>query len=171
MTRRLRPYGDRAVLVELDHLDDVIDLREGLEASRPHGIVDIVPAASTITVTFEPTAVPAEAVRAWITDARPLPASTSRTETVTIDVDYSGDDLAEVARILNVSVDEVIRLHTQSQWRVAFGGFAPGFGYLITDHDRLVVPRRQSPRTSVPAGSVALAGEFSGVYPRSGPGG
>jgi KipI family sensor histidine kinase inhibitor len=90
---------------------------------------------------------------------------------VTIDVDYVGEDLADVAGILGLTVDEVIDVHTGSVWRVAFGGFALGFGYLVTDHDRLVVPRRAQSRSSVPAGSVGLAGEFSGVYPRSGPGG
>jgi KipI family sensor histidine kinase inhibitor len=65
----------------------------------------------------------------------------------------------------------VIHLHTTSTWTVAFGGFAPGFGYLVTDHANLVVPRRASPRTVVPAGAVGLAGEFSGIYPRPSPGG
>jgi KipI family sensor histidine kinase inhibitor len=171
MTRRMFPYGDRAVLVELDNLDEVLALREGLEATRPPGVVDIVPAARTVTVTIDPAVLPIESARSWLVDARPLPAGELQYETVTIDVEYSGEDLGYVAQVLGVSADEVVRLHTKSVWRVAFCGFAPGFGYLVTDHDRLVVPRRESPRTSVPAGSVALAGEFSGVYPRSGPGG
>jgi KipI family sensor histidine kinase inhibitor len=171
MTRRMFPYGDRAVLVELDNLDEVLALREGLEATRTPGVVDIVPAARTVTVTIDPAVLPIESARSWLVDARPLPAGELQYETVTIDVEYSGEDLGNVAQVLGVSADEVVRLHTKSVWRVAFCGFAPGFGYLVTDHDRLVVPRRESPRTSVPAGSVALAGEFSGVYPRSGPGG
>lgn len=171
MTRRMFPYGDRAVLVELDNLDEVLELREGLEATRPPGIVDIVPAARTVTVTIDPAELPIESARTWVADARPLPAGELQHETVTIDVEYTGEDLDDVARVLGMTADEVVRLHTESVWRVAFGGFAPGFGYLVTDHDRLVVPRRESPRASVPAGSVALAGEFSGVYPRSGPGG
>ena len=92
-------------------------------------------------------------------------------EAVQIDVRYDGEDLDDVARILGIPVTEVIDVHTASTWTVAFGGFAPGFGYLVTDHSRLVVPRRESPRTLVPAGAVGLAGEFSGIYPRESPGG
>jgi KipI family sensor histidine kinase inhibitor len=98
-------------------------------------------------------------------------AAPASEEVVTIPVRYDGDDLAEVAAILGMRPEEVVALHTGSSWRVAFGGFAPGFAYLVTDHDRLTVPRRSTPRTRVPAGSVGLAGEFSGVYPRSSPGG
>ncbi len=84
---------------------------------------------------------------------------------------YDGDDVDEVAALLGITRGELVALHTASDWRVAFCGFAPGFAYLATDHDRLRVPRRASPRPSVPAGAVGLAGEFSGVYPRSSPGG
>jgi KipI family sensor histidine kinase inhibitor len=90
---------------------------------------------------------------------------------VELPVRYDGEDLDEVADLLGLTRADVIALHTSSDWRVAFCGFAPGFAYLVTDHDRLRVPRRASPRPSVPAGSVGLAGEFSGVYPRSSPGG
>jgi KipI family sensor histidine kinase inhibitor len=76
-----------------------------------------------------------------------------------------------VARLTGLSVDEVIAAHFGTDWKVAFGGFAPGFAYLTRGDPRLEVPRRREPRTSVPAGSVALAGEFSAIYPRSSPGG
>jgi KipI family sensor histidine kinase inhibitor len=197
---RLLPYGDRAVLAELDSLDGVLALHAALEKTRPQGVVDVVPAARTITVVVDPRRMPLESARSWIQSARAAsrgpsavaagtgvasdsvaavgsagaPAGAAAApfgRVVTIDVDYSGEDLPEVADILGSSVDEVIELHTGSTWRVAFGGFTLGFGYLVTDHDRLVVPRRQQSRPSVPAGSVGLAGEFSGVYPRSGPGG
>jgi len=90
---------------------------------------------------------------------------------VELPVQYDGEDLSAVAELLGTTADEVVARHTGSLWRVAFCGFAPGFGYLVTDHNRLQVPRRATPRTSVPAGSVGLAGGFSGVYPRSSPGG
>jgi KipI family sensor histidine kinase inhibitor len=70
-----------------------------------------------------------------------------------------------------MSVAEVIDAHTGTPWRVGFGGFAPGFAYLVDGDSRLSVPRRTQPRTRVPAGSVGLAGEFSGIYPRESPGG
>lgn len=90
---------------------------------------------------------------------------------VVIPVAYDGADLDEVARLTGLSRREVVAAHTGTSWRVAFGGFAPGFAYLVGGDPRLQVPRRDTPRTSVPAGSVALAGEFSGVYPRESPGG
>ncbi len=93
------------------------------------------------------------------------------TQVVEIPVRYDGPDLAEVAELTGLSVREVIAAHTGTDWRVAFGGFAPGFAYLSWGDPRLAVPRRQEPRTSVPAGSVALAGSFSAIYPRSSPGG
>ena len=86
-------------------------------------------------------------------------------------VRYDGPDLDEVARLTGLTHAEVVAAHTGTPWRVAFGGFAPGFAYLVGGDPRLHVPRRDRPRPSVPAGSVGLAGEFSGVYPRSSPGG
>jgi KipI family sensor histidine kinase inhibitor len=76
-----------------------------------------------------------------------------------------------VARLTGMTPDEVVAAHTGTLWQVGFGGFAPGFAYLIGGDERLNVPRQSEPRTRVPAGSVALAGEFSGVYPRESPGG
>ena len=84
---------------------------------------------------------------------------------------YDGPDLAEVARLTGLDEDEVVAAHTGTPWRIAFGGFAPGFAYLTGGDARLRVPRRDEPRTTVPAGAVGLAGEFSGVYPRPSPGG
>ena len=84
---------------------------------------------------------------------------------------YDGPDLAEVARLTGLGEDEIVAAHTGTLWRVAFGGFAPGFAYLVGGDPRLQVPRRDEPRTKVPAGAVGLAGEFSGIYPRESPGG
>lgn len=90
---------------------------------------------------------------------------------VVIPVAYDGADLSEVARLTGLTEREVIAAHTGTPWRVAFGGFAPGFAYLVGGDPRLQVPRRDTPRSKVPPGSVGLAGEFSGVYPRESPGG
>jgi KipI family sensor histidine kinase inhibitor len=94
-----------------------------------------------------------------------------RSADVVIDVVYDGPDLAEVAGHTGLTVADVIEAHTSTLWRVGFSGFAPGFAYLVDGDSRLRVPRRSEPRTSVPAGSVGLAGEFSAVYPRQSPGG
>jgi KipI family sensor histidine kinase inhibitor len=171
-TRRILPLGEAALLVELDDLDAVLALYEALDTSRPSGVVDLVPAARTIGLTVDPAVLPLSIAHGWLTQTEPVePATASARRTVEIPVRYDGEDLAEVATLLGMPPAEIVALHTSSPWRVAFCGFAPGFGYLVTDHDRLAVPRRQTPRTAVPAGSVALAAEFSGVYPRSSPGG
>lgn len=91
--------------------------------------------------------------------------------TIEIPVVYDGPDLDEVCKLTGLTRDEVVNAHTSTPWRVAFTGFSPGFAYLCGGDSRLQVPRRSEPRTSVPAGSVGLAGEFSAVYPRSTPGG
>ena len=171
MSLRILPSGDRALLAELGGLEEVLSLYRALDAARPAGVVDLVPAARTIGVVVDPAVLPLSAAQAWIERTRPIDSPPADEVSVDLPVRYDGADLAEVSGILGLGVRDVIDLHTSSVWRVAFGGFAPGFGYLVTDHDRLRVPRRATPRTSVPAGAVGLAGEFSGVYPRASPGG
>jgi KipI family sensor histidine kinase inhibitor len=90
---------------------------------------------------------------------------------VTIDVRYDGPDLDALADQLGLDVEELINHHTGQDWVVSFCGFAPGFGYLAPAERPLPVPRRSSPRTRVPAGSVALADHWSAVYPTASPGG
>jgi len=90
---------------------------------------------------------------------------------VEIPVVYDGDDLDDVARATGLEPSDVIARHSGSSFRVDFCGFAPGFGYLRGLDPRLHLPRRATPRTRVPAGSVAIAAEFTAVYPRPSPGG
>ncbi|GAA3308229.1 hypothetical protein GCM10020295_69690 [Streptomyces cinereospinus] len=90
---------------------------------------------------------------------------------VELPVRYDGPDLADVAALWGVSEPEVARIHAGTEFRVAFCGFAPGFGYLTGLPPHCHVPRRATPRTAVPAGSVALAGPYTGVYPHASPGG
>ncbi|MGO4592861.1 5-oxoprolinase subunit PxpB [Leifsonia sp. 2TAF2] len=171
MSRRILPYGDHALLVELDDLDAVLALFRGLDATRPSGVVELVPAARTIAVVVEPRILSLSAARGWIERSEPLDAEEVEEREVVLDVRYDGEDLADVARLTGLTEREVVAFHTGTPWRVAFGGFAPGFAYLVGDGATLDVPRRETPRTTVPSGSVGLAGVFSGVYPRSSPGG
>ena len=158
----LRPCGDRALLIDCASLDEA----QGWFAAV-HDEVDAVLGARTVLLRGEPSA-----LRALVHRSEPRDVTTADPpDEVTIEVVYDGPDLADVASHTGMSEDEVVSAHTGTPWTVAFGGFAPGFAYLVGGDERLVVPRRESPRTSVPAGSVGLAGEFSGVYPRSSPGG
>jgi KipI family sensor histidine kinase inhibitor len=165
---KVLPSGDHALLVELANLDEVLGYYAALAADPPSDVVDIVPAARTVLVTISGTDL-ASLDRA-LRSVQPASLDRASVEPLEIPVSYDGEDLDELAGLLGCSVPELIERHSSDEWTVAFCGFAPGFGYL-TGSAGWDVPRRQSPRTKVPAGAVALAGEFSGVYPRESPGG
>lgn len=171
---RLRPCGDAAVLAEVDDLPAASALHAALRETPPPGTVDLVPAARTVLVRVAPGTdlqAVADGVHAARAAADRGAAASERGQSVEIPVVYDGDDLGEVARLVGLTEREVVAAHTGQVWTVAFAGFAPGFGYLVGEDERLAVPRRETPRTRVPAGAVALAGAFSGIYPRASPGG
>ncbi|GAA1803323.1 allophanate hydrolase subunit 1 [Actinomadura chokoriensis] len=163
---RILPSGDAALLVEPP---DPRALYAALAASPPPGVADVVPAARTLTLLLDPSADPA-AVAAAVRAARPVPTD-GGAGAVEVPVVYDGADLGEVAALTGLTPAGVIAAHTGAPWRVAFTGFAPGFGYLEGGDPRLDVPRRAVPRVRVPAGAVGLAGRYSGVYPVESPGG
>ena len=182
------PVGDQGLLLEVADLDAVLALDGALRASVADGaapwreVTDVVPAARTVLLlTRERTDLAAlrAAVIALADSVRVErgspgvtgPETAPNSHEVEILVRYDGPDLDDVARLTGLTIAEVVEAHTGTSWRVAFGGFAPGFAYLVGGDPRLRVPRRDRPRPSVPAGAVGLAGEFSGVYPRSSPGG
>ncbi len=168
---RVLPSGSTALLVELDGLDEVLGLYAALVAEPVEGVVDVVPAARTVLLVTDPAVTTLTAVEQAVRQARPRTDRSGHEDLVELPVVYDGADLADVAGLLEVEPAEVVRRHTGAEWTVAFCGFAPGFGYLTQDGGGWDVPRRSTPRTKVPPGSVALAGEFSGVYPRESPGG
>ncbi|MFF8644854.1 allophanate hydrolase subunit 1 [Streptomyces sp. NPDC015345] len=168
---RVLPVGEKALLVEVADGVEAQALHAELLRRRASGslrVREIVPAARTVLLDGldEPTRVGAE-LPGW--EIPPLPARADAV--LEIPVRYDGPDLADVAAYWGVAVPEVARIHAATQFRVAFCGFAPGFGYLTGLPERYEVPRRATPRTSVPVGSVALAGPYTGVYPRASPGG
>lgn len=168
---RFLPVSLTVLIVELKDLDETLALFASLEADPVDGVVDIVPAARTLMIRFRPDMLTGETLAAAIAH-RDLSAKIPPSDIlVEIPVNYDGEDLRDVADLTGLSVGEVIERHTASEFIVAFCGFAPGFGYLVGGDPALQVPRRQSPRTKIPAGSVALAGAFSGVYPQASPGG
>jgi KipI family sensor histidine kinase inhibitor len=168
---RLLPSGSTALLVELDTLDDVLALYAALADEPPAGVLDVVPAARTVLLVTDPARTSLDAVAAAVRMTTPRPGAQRSGDAVELPVHYDGEDLGDAAELLGLTVDQLVERHTGAEWTVAFCGFAPGFGYLTQPGGGWDVPRRATPRTAVPPGSVALAGEFSGVYPRESPGG
>lgn len=167
---RVLACGDEALLVEVSSSKEVLALHADLTRACPAAVAEIVPAARTVLLRLDPDADPAEVTKAVL--ARSLTAPDAHSgELVEIPVSYDGEDLVEVCRLTGLSADDVVAAHLGAELTVAFVGFAPGFGYLVGVPPVLHVPRREHPRTKVPAGAVGLAGEFTGVYPRESPGG
>lgn len=166
---RILTASDRALLVEAADLDEA--MRLNLAWDGVPGVVERIPGARTVLVRFDPMRVSAAELSAALEATEVGAEHVPHTREVTIPVHYDGEDLDEVARLLRVSAEEIVNRHLAADWQVAFSGFAPGFGYTVTSDPLFDVPRRPSPRTRVPAGSVALAGHFTGVYPRESPGG
>lgn len=169
---RALPVGARALLVELDGPAEVNALHAEIELRRRDGrlptLEDVVPAAGTVLIDglADPAAFARE-LSGW--NVPPVPVSEGRL--VEVPTIYDGPDLANVASHWGMTIREVIATHTSADHRVAFCGFAPGFAYIEGLPAGRTVPRHANPRPAVPAGSIALAGEFTGIYPRSSPGG
>lgn len=168
---RALPVGDSALLVEVSSGHEAQALHAELLRRRAEGLLtvrEIVPAARTVLLDGldDPARLASE-----LTASEVPPAPPRAREAIEIPVRYDGPDLAEVAAHWGVPEHEAARIHADAEFTVAFCGFAPGFGYLTGLPQRYDVPRRATPRTAVPAGSVALAGPYTGVYPRSSPGG
>ncbi len=166
----VRRYGDRALLVEVDGLPAVAALRSALEMTPLSGQVDLVPAAGTVLVVLDrpPTDLDVAALRRLTPDPQPPDAFAPVVE---LPVVFDGPDLAEVAGMVGRSVPELVAALTGAELTVAFGGFAPGFGYLGGLPVERHVPRRATARPRVAAGSVGLAGPYAGAYPQESPGG
>ncbi|MFF5432624.1 allophanate hydrolase subunit 1 [Streptomyces griseofuscus] len=168
---RALPVGQEALLIEVGSAEEAGALHTALLRRRAEGTLtvrEIVPAARTVLLDGLPD--PAR----WIPELTALegePPAPSTCSPVELPVRYDGPDLAAVAAHWAVSEREVVRIHAGTEFTVAFCGFAPGFGYLTGLPARYDVPRRATPRTAVPPGAVALAGPYTGVYPRTSPGG
>lgn len=171
MSLRALPVGDAALLVEVSSGEEAQALHAELLRRRAEGslaVREIVPAARTVLLDglTDPARLATE-----LTAADVPPSPPRARAVVELPVRYDGPDLADVAAHWGVAPHEVARIHAATEFSVAFCGFAPGFGYLTGLPERYDVPRRATPRTAVPAGAVALAGPYTGVYPRSSPGG
>ena len=172
---RARRLGPDAVLVECA---DALETG-ALHAAAMHEcaldrlvVRDLVPAARTVLFdgVADPVALAAEVV-GWALDPGAAEANGDAVELVEVPTTYDGPDLDQVAEAWSMSTEDVVRTHQDTEFVVAFCGFAPGFGYCTGLPGDLAVPRRSSPRSRVEPGSVALAGEYTAVYPSASPGG
>ena len=175
VTAIITDYGDRALLLQFDSSAEVLAWTAAVREAALPGVLDIVPASRTVLLELAgpscQSTVRNRVNKLRVTlDSAPASPPDGGVDVV-IDVVYDGADLDDVARHAELTTAQVADAHTATPWQVAFGGFAPGFAYLVGGDTRLAVPRRPDPRASVPAGSVGLAGEFSGIYPRRSPGG
>jgi KipI family sensor histidine kinase inhibitor len=160
----LRPAGERALLVEVDDLETVHRLHAAVAALDPPGVTELVPGYRTLLVVADPgQAGSLDELAAALPTLELPPAGAVAGDPVEIPVRYDGEDLDEVARLTRLDPGEVVARHTAPTYTVAFLGFSPGFPYLV--------PRLDTPRTSIPAGSVGLAGTQTGIYPTASPGG
>lgn len=167
--KRWRPYGDHGALIELESLAEVHALHRSVQHSQL--AVECVPGAITLYVKALDERMSAAALVELVFGLPPRDLVVSEIRTHSIAVVYDGDDLADVARLTDLSVDEVIARHAAPTYTVAFLGFSRSFPYLVGLDPQLVVPRLPSPRTSVPAGSVGMGAGFTGIYPAASPGG
>lgn len=182
---RIKSLGDAALSIEYGEAIDpvvnakVMSLYAALAAARADGglpgVVETVPSFRALAVHYDPRAtrreVLLERLRPWIENAR---AEARVGHSWVLPACYEGEhapDLADVAARVGIAPEEVVALHANAEFRVYILGFVPGFAYLGGVPEILRLPRRTDPRTAVPAGSVAIAGEMSGVYPLESPGG
>ncbi|HWE23125.1 MAG TPA: 5-oxoprolinase subunit PxpB [Myxococcales bacterium] len=179
MGRALRHVVDGAILVEWPGAAGreanaaAVAIAQALAAEPPRGLYDAIPGARTLLVLFAPELLTHRAAEELLARIEPRPGE-AQARTVKIATVYggaSGPDLDTLARRAGAGVDELVRAHAAAEHRVAFLGFAPGFAYLIGAPRALAVPRLATPRVRVPAGSVAVADGYSGIYPAQVPGG
>lgn len=173
------PLTDSSVLVQLgDSIDPATNRRVHSLAARLaqnwlDGVIETVPGYASLVVHYDPLARTHAEITEWLAAHLNVEgqASSRPPRRVEVPVIYDGPDLPFVAQYCGLSVDEVIRLHSQSDYTVFMMGFMPGFPYLGKLPEALHVPRLETPRTHVPAGSVAIAGGQTGIYPQDSPGG
>lgn len=178
----LKPLGDSALLIELgDEINPALNQRVHtlnalLQTNAITGILETVPAYSTLLIHYDPLALTFDQVTDWARDKMSqLDESFHRTpRRLEVPVRYggaSGPDLETVATSRRISPADVIRIHSEREYIVYMMGFTPGFPYMGTLDEQLILPRLQTPRTLVRAGTVAIAGSQTGIYPLDSPGG
>lgn len=183
---RIEPLADSALLVRVvetfepeEALDAVVRATQQLESAKIPGVIELVPAYTTVSIFFDPArSAGFDELRTNIARAleqdleRAVPRATA--SVIEVPVCYESEfapDLQEIARHTGLSPDEIVRRHSAASYRVSCVGFTPGFPYLSGLPPELATPRRASPRKEIPAGAVAIGGTQTGIYPRKSPGG
>ena len=167
---QVRPAGERGALVELEDNTAVHALAAALEPLRGAELEEIVPGDHTLLLVWRDEAPPEAAIERLVAGSAREGSAPAAAE-VELTVAYDGPDLDEVAGACGVGAGDFVERHSAARYRVAFLGFAPGFAYLTGGDPGLTPPRREDPRTRVPAGALAIAGPYSAIYPRESPGG
>lgn len=176
----LIPYGPAALLLQLrperlTEADPLIrNLARHLEDQPPADLLEIVPGFASLLLRFQRRTPSTDSLLPLLLPLLAPPAISAQAPepvTHTVPVHYAGPDLHDLAHHLALAPDELVRLHSSPEYRVRCLGFMPGFAYLSGLDPRLHAPRRPTPRPRVPAGSVAIGGEHTGIYPVSSPGG
>jgi len=164
-----RAAGDAALLVQAEAAAGA--LAAALRAARLPGVLDVIPGARTVLVTTEPGSWELGALAERVAAVPVTAGAAAGRALAEIPVVYDGPDLADVARLTGLTVSEVTARHAAREYAVGWLGFSPGFAYLTGLDPALEVSRLDAPRLRVPAGSVAIAGGLSAVYPAESPGG
>nr|WP_120491268.1 allophanate hydrolase subunit 1 [Corynebacterium lactis] len=175
----IRPMGAEAVLIDYSSSPNPLAkvLRAHAAAESLDGLIDSVPAAQTLLLRFSgPARLHLPDIERTLRSPEAATHAVGKRADVRIPVQYDGPDLADLAAALGMSTTALVDWHTAEPWTAAFGGFAPGFYYMVRQAGEgqpatLDIPRLTTPRTRVPKGSVGLAGHFAGVYPIDSPGG
>jgi KipI family sensor histidine kinase inhibitor len=177
---RIAPLGDAALVVRVANAPGAPTgataraLARALAATSLPGLVECVPAPESLVLHYRPGEIDYATIRQLVAAVlrqedpgldQPPP------QRITVPVRYDGPDLPEVARATGLSVEEIVARHAGREYVVAMLGFVPGFAYLSDLDPALALPRRATPRTRVPAGSVAIAGGQTAIYPAATPGG
>lgn len=179
---KIVPLGDSALLVQLgDKIDIAINQRVHalaalLNISPVDGLIETVPAYATLLLHYDPLVLTYAEIRKWVrAKLDQLEAvSLRKPRQIEVPVRYGGEygiDLEFVANYHHLWIEDVIRIHTERTYTVFMMGFTPGFPYMGKLDDAIVTPRLETPRTQVPAGTVAIAGSQTGIYPIASPGG
>lgn len=175
---RVKPVGDRAVVVELgDSLDETTVARvrafdESVRGAAIAGVTETVPTYASLLAIYDRATVDFKSLAARLLDlARDFDIAGTEGRLHTIDAVYDGEDLPDVAAQTGLTVDDVVAIHSGRDYGVLMLGFSPGFAYQGFVDEKLRLPRRKTPRTRVPAGSIGIAGPQTGIYPRPLPGG